>query len=116
MPDTYAVAVMTESLDNGAMDLKLRCVEAVSREEAVGMGFDIFQAFGVTIHKVTAIRVLTGDDSSLARYMDEVRAGRKIGAIKMYREDTGVGLRDAKEFIDAMCDKHGIVPDVRGRR
>ena len=109
MPDTYAVAVMTESLDNGAMDLKLRCVEAVSREEAVGMGFDIFQAFGVTIHKVTAIRVLTGDDSSsLSAYMDKCKAGRKIEAIKMYRADTGLGLRDAKDFIDNMCDKYGI--------
>lgn len=110
MPDTYAVAVMTESLDNGAMDLKLKCVEAVSREEAVGMGFDIFQAFGVTIHKVTAIRVLANDDSSVSRYINECRAGRKISAIKMYREDTGLGLREAKEAIDVLCDKHGIVP------
>ncbi len=30
-----------------------------------------------------------------------VRAGRKIEAIKRYRELTGVGLRDAKEAIEA---------------
>lgn len=108
MPDIFAVAVMTESLDNGVMDLKLKCVEAVSREEAVGMGFDIFQTHGQTIHKVSAIRVLADGDSSLSAYMDECRAGRKIYAIKMYREDTGVGLREAKDFIDAMCSKHGL--------
>jgi ribosomal protein L7/L12 len=38
--------------------------------------------------------------------MDEVmrwlRAGRKIEAIKVYREMTGVGLREAKEAVDAL--------------
>ena len=40
--------------------------------------------------------------------MDKCKAGRKIEAIKMYRADTGLGLRDAKDFIDNMCDKYGI--------
>ena len=41
---------------------------------------------------------------------DEVReqikeaifAGRKIEAIKLYREATGLGLKEAKEFIDKL--------------
>lgn len=32
-----------------------------------------------------------------------VRAGRKIEAIKRYRELTGLGLREAKDAIDAMA-------------
>lgn len=31
-----------------------------------------------------------------------VRKGRKIEAIKRYREETGVGLREAKEFIESL--------------
>jgi large subunit ribosomal protein L7/L12 len=34
--------------------------------------------------------------------LDLVRQGRKIEAIKLYRQETGVGLREAKEFVDAL--------------
>ena len=30
-----------------------------------------------------------------------IAANRKIEAIKLYREETGAGLREAKEFIEA---------------
>lgn len=32
-------------------------------------------------------------------------AGRKIEAIKIYREATGQGLLEAKEFIDKLADR-----------
>lgn len=32
-------------------------------------------------------------------------AGRKIEAIKIYREATGLGLKEAKNFIDALIPK-----------
>ena len=39
-------------------------------------------------------------------WMDEVQAlansGRKIEAIKVYREATGVGLKEAKDAVEAM--------------
>jgi ribosomal protein L7/L12 len=31
-----------------------------------------------------------------------VRRGKKIEAIKRYRQETGVGLKEAKEFIDSL--------------
>ena len=34
--------------------------------------------------------------------LDLVREGRKIEAIKVYREETGVGLKEAKDFIDSL--------------
>jgi kynurenine formamidase/ribosomal protein L7/L12 len=34
--------------------------------------------------------------------------GRKIGAIKLYREKTGVGLKEAKDFIDALAEDQHI--------
>jgi ribosomal protein L7/L12 len=32
-----------------------------------------------------------------------IRAGQKIAAIKLYRERTGVGLKEAKDAIDALA-------------
>jgi large subunit ribosomal protein L7/L12 len=31
-----------------------------------------------------------------------VQRGNKLGAIKLFREETGVGLREAKEFIESL--------------
>jgi hypothetical protein len=105
MSDIYAVAVAVES-NNGAVDVKLRTVDAVSREEAIGKGYEYYNDLDLTIHKVTAIRVVAGQDAD-APYIEELRNGRKIAAIKMYREDTGVGLREAKEYIDNLERIHG---------
>ena len=44
--------------------------------------------------------------SAIPRDMSDVvalvRQGNKIGAIKLYREKTGVGLKEAKEAVDRM--------------
>ena len=40
--------------------------------------------------------------------MDLVQRGQKIQAIKLYRQETGVGLREAKEFIDALDENRSI--------
>lgn len=34
--------------------------------------------------------------------MDEIRAGRKINAIKIYRENSGLGLKESKDAVDAL--------------
>ena len=51
-------------------------------------------------HEVTARarRPLTLDEQH--RVMSEVRVGRKIQAIKLYRDLTGAGLKEAKDTID----------------
>jgi hypothetical protein len=36
-----------------------------------------------------------------------LRVGNKIGAIKCYRERTGVGLKEAKDAIEAIARKEG---------
>lgn len=38
----------------------------------------------------------------LAEVQDLVRRGKKIQAIKVYREHTGVGLKEAKDAVEAM--------------
>ena len=42
----------------------------------------------------------TGDGMAEVRVL--AAAGNKIGAIKRYRELTGVGLKEAKDFVDAL--------------
>jgi ribosomal protein L7/L12 len=37
-----------------------------------------------------------------AQFYDLVRQGKKIQAIKMYREATGAGLKQAKDFVDGL--------------
>lgn len=42
--------------------------------------------------------------SKLDEIRKELRAGNKIQAIKMYREQTGAGLKDAKDAIERLED------------
>ena len=43
-------------------------------------------------------------------YMKKVKAalknGEKLNAIKIYKDATGMGLRDAKDAVDALCPKY----------
>jgi len=43
-----------------------------------------------------------GEDQALQGVSDFVLRGRKIEAIKRYREATGVGLKEAKDVVDAL--------------
>ena len=38
----------------------------------------------------------------LPEILDLVRRGKKIEAIKVYREQTGLGLKEAKDYIDSL--------------
>ena len=42
------------------------------------------------------------------------QAGNKIGAIKLYRELTGVGLKQAKDYVDALAAGHAPAPAASG--
>jgi hypothetical protein len=39
---------------------------------------------------------------------DAIRSGKKIEAIKRYREATGVGLKEAKDFVEEVARRGGI--------
>src|SRR5271157_3790758 len=43
-----------------------------------------------------------------------MQAQKKIWAIKVYRERTGVGLKQAKDAVEALAAKHGISPKQAG--
>jgi ribosomal protein L7/L12 len=40
-------------------------------------------------------------------------AGKKIEAIKIYRQQTNVGLKEAKDAVEALAAENGIVPPPR---
>jgi hypothetical protein len=42
--------------------------------------------------------------------LELLRAGKKIPAIKIYREQAGCGLKDAKDYVEALGLQHGVVP------
>jgi hypothetical protein len=39
---------------------------------------------------------------------DAIQQGRKIAAIKVYREMRGVGLKEAKDFVEALQRRAGL--------
>jgi Ribosomal protein L7/L12 C-terminal domain len=41
--------------------------------------------------------------------VEALRRGEKIAAIKRYREATGVGLKEAKEFVEEVQRRDGLV-------
>lgn len=43
------------------------------------------------------------DQGATPEIIDLVRHGKKMQAIKLYRQETGASLRDAKEFIDSLA-------------
>jgi sulfopyruvate decarboxylase TPP-binding subunit len=65
------------------MDLRLRRVER--KLDA------IINHMGIVIN--------SGVDPQL---LELVREGKKIEAIKLYRESTGVGLKEAKDFVESL--------------
>lgn len=66
-----------------AMDLRLRRVERKLDT--------IINHMGIVIN--------SGVDPQL---LELVREGKKIEAIKLYRESTGVGLKEAKDFVESL--------------
>lgn len=43
-----------------------------------------------------------------------LRSGKKLDAIKLYRHRTGVQLLEAKQAVESLAARHGIVPSGRG--
>ena len=44
-----------------------------------------------------------------------MKQGQKIAAIKLYREKTGIGLKEAKDFIEALAaDQHIVAASKSG--
>jgi len=53
----------------------------------------------------------TDQDKQLLKLL---AAGQKIAAIKLYRQHTSVGLKEAKDAVEALAAKHGIATPKSG--
>jgi ribosomal protein L7/L12 len=56
------------------------------------------------------------DDDLMQQVSSLLGRGEKIEAIKLYRERTGVGLKEAKEAVETFGAQHGIVVKGAGCR
>jgi ribosomal protein L7/L12 len=55
---------------------------------------------GAPVQVVSAPAKKTLSESAMARVQDEIRLNRLIPAIKIIREETGMGLKDAKDLAE----------------
>lgn len=56
-----------------------------------------------------------GDSGLETKIVSLLQGGKKIDAIKLYREKTGVGLKEAKDFIEALAaDRRVAAPSKSG--
>jgi len=59
----------------------------------------------------TPTAILTTVDQDVVSLL---REGKKIDAIKLYRDKTGVGLAEAKQAVEALARNHGIQSRASG--
>jgi len=53
-------------------------------------------------------------DSLEGQILVLMQSQKKIEAIKIYRQQTGVGLKEAKDAVEALAAEHGISPKGAG--
>lgn len=100
MKKTFAVAVSYDSQVHPTMDF----FETNTKEEALG------RALHRHIDRGTVIGWVVKDVGS-SMYdipeaaLEELKRGRKIAAIKAYREEHHCGLKDAKDIINEVYDR-----------
>ena len=74
---------------------------ADTKHEALGEVFMLMTKVIVGDFVVKAWDIADDEEALLAAIEPEVRAERKIAAIKIHRSMTGLGLKESKAFVDA---------------
>lgn len=59
------------------------------------------------VDNITSLGICGGPFTNIQVIADQIRKGRKIGAIKEVRGQTGWGLREAKEYMDKYMENLG---------
>ena len=105
----FAVAVNLEDIESGLITLHQSSILAACRFEAVGRAVEKYLNTGTLIHsyKVT----INDGREDISEVLDLLLAGKKIGAIKLYREMSGLGLKEAKEACDRFAMEYNIKRD-----
>ena len=85
----------------GKDKVKAFASNADTKHEALGEVFMIMTKTLVGDFVVKGWDITAGMDDVLAAIEVDVRAGKKIAAIKTHREMTGASLRESKAFVDS---------------
>lgn len=88
-----------------------RKIEAIKvYREATGAGLAEAKDAVERIERGDAVRIASasvGEDVE-NQILDLLRRGRKIDAIKLYREQTGQGLKQSKEAVETLAEQRGV--------
>jgi ribosomal protein L7/L12 len=96
-----------------------RKIEAIKRyREATGGGLaeakSVIEELIETLARRPAVPAdASGDSDFEQEIVALLRQGRKIAAIKVYRERTGAGLKEAKESVETIAASRGLVAPPR---
>ena len=105
----FVIAMMIEDEDTGSMALVQDTFIGATEDEALGKALKMFKGYGsVHSYKINLVSAdeekdMSGIDSKIVELLN---LGHKINAIKRYREISGFGLRESKQFIDQLIEKH----------
>lgn len=105
----FAVAVNLEDVESGLITLHQLSVVAESRFEAIGRTVDRYLTTGTLIHSYQV--TINDGREDISEIIDLLLAGKKIAAIKLYREKSGLGLKEAKEAVDGFEVEYNIKRD-----
>jgi ribosomal protein L7/L12 len=101
----FAVALIL-----GTGELDLRVYNARNKEEALGlalMDINLQSKLNTPKTYIADFKVLIAKDGGLESVaLIELRVGRRIGAIKEVRAYTGWGLKEAKQYVDALVQRY----------
>jgi ribosomal protein L7/L12 len=92
-----------------------RSIEAIRRyREATGVNLaeakTKIDEMVAVMNGTLAAATPSTDDELTAQVVEAARTAGLIAAIKQYREATGVGLKEAKDAVEAICRSRGVVP------
>jgi ribosomal protein L7/L12 len=87
-----------------------RPIEAIKRyRQATGVGLAEAKAAVESLIEGDSLRPEVPIEADLERaVVAQLEVGRKIAAIRFYREATGARLKEAKEAVEAIAERHGI--------
>jgi hypothetical protein len=110
MKSQFAVGaiLMTEVGPEGNKEeIKVDLIVAETKEQALGMFFMEYLGKGIMIRdfSIRGDGVVHGFDEQVVEFC---KKGMKINAIKRYRELSGEGLREAKDYIEQV-----VIPQLK---
>ncbi len=104
--------------DDSVADLLMRGekIEAIKRyRERTGASLkEATEAVEALGHARTRVGPSIVDPEFEQQLIATLERGNKIEAIKQYRERTQTGLKEAKDAVEALARRHGIVPAGSG--